>query len=201
MHNDLAAVISITAGILNMVGFVPYVRDILRHKTKPERAMWWIYAFLFGVLFVAQMDANAGWLLLVTVSYIASSVAIAVLSVWYGYGGFHKRDTISFVIAALGLVLWLVTDTPLIAIVLVIIVDFAGFWLTLVKTWHAPHTETLISWQLAFVTAVLSIFAAGSWSLDVIIYPLYAVAGTGLLVWMIMYRRKKLEPTEDLPDF
>jgi len=161
--------------------------------------MWWIYSVLFGVLFAAQMSAGAHWLLLVTAAYIATSVAIAVLSVWYGYGSLHKRDAISLVIAITGLLLWQLTDKPLVAIILVIVVDFAGFWLTLVKTWHAPHTETLISWQLALVTAVLSIFSAGTWTLEVLLYPVYAVLATAFIVWMIMYRRTKV--AEDLPDF
>ena len=197
--NNLPAVIAVVAGVLNVIGFVPYMRDILRRKTKPERAMWWIYAVLYGVLFAAQVDAGAGWLVWVTAAYIVSSVVIAILSIWYGYGRLHKRDMISLGIAVAGLVLWQLSDRPLVAIVLVIIVDFAGFWLTLVKTWHAPHTETLISWQLAFVTAVLSIFSVGARTLDVLIYPAYAVVGTGLLVWVIMYRRTKV--TEDLSDF
>jgi hypothetical protein len=199
MPDNLPAIIAVVAAGLNVIGFVPYLRDILRHKTKPERAMWWIYVVLYGVLFVAQMDAGAGWLLWVTSVYMLSSVAIAILSVWYGYGSFHKRDTISLGIAAAGLLLWQLSDRPLIAILLVILVDFAGFWLTLVKTWYAPRTETLVSWQLACVTAVLSIFSVGTWTLEVLIFPVYTALVTALLVWLIMYRRTKV--TEDLPDF
>jgi len=180
------------AGILNTVGLVPYVRDIFRHKTKPERAMWWIYAALFGLLFAAQMQAGARWLLLVTAAYILSTAVIAVLSLRYGYGTFHRRDVISLAIAALGLVMWLLTDKPLAAIAVVIVVDFAGFWLTLVKTWHAPHSETLVSWQLSFVGAILSIFSVGTWKFAVIVYPVYAILGNGFLVWLIMYRRTKI---------
>jgi len=199
MEDTLRAVIGAAAAIINVVGFIPYIRDILRHKTKPERAMWWIYSFMFGVLFAAQMDAGGRWLLLITCAYLVESVVIAMLSLRYGYGSFHKRDTISLLVAAVGLLLWLVTDIPLVAIMLVIIVDFAGFWLTLVKIWHAPHTETLISWQLACVSAILSMFSISAWKLDVVIYPLYAAVVTALLAWLIMHRRTKA--IEDLPDF
>jgi hypothetical protein len=199
MEDTLRAVIGAAAAIINVLGFMPYIRDILRHKTKPERAMWWIYVFMFGVLFAAQMDAGGRWLLLITGAYLVESAVIAMLSVRYGYGSFHKRDTISLLVAAVGLLLWLATDMPLVAIMLVIIVDFAGFWLTLVKTWHAPHTETLISWQLACVSAILSMFSISTWKLDIVVYPLYAAVVTALLAWLIMHRRTKV--TEDLPDF
>lgn len=199
MHGTLLAAIGITSGGLNIIGLVPYVRDIFRHKTKPERAMWWIYAGLFFMLGSAQFAAGGHWLVLVTATYAFSSFLIAVLSVRYGYGSFHKRDMFSVAVALLGLGLWLITDRPLLAIIMVIIVDFAGFWLTLVKTWHAPHSETLISWQLSLAAAVLSVVTAGTWSFVVLIYPIYAVVFDGLLVWEIIYRRRKI--TKDSQDF
>lgn len=82
---------------------------------------------------------------------------------------------------------------------MIIVIDFAGFWLTLVKTWHAPHSETLISWQLSFIAAILSVISAGTWKVTIIIYPLYAALGTALLVWLIMYRRLKVK--KDPSDF
>lgn len=199
MSNELLAVAGITSGIINTIGTVPYVVDIFRGKTKPERAMWWVYSALFTVLFVAQMDAQAGWLLVATGGYIFSSTLIAVLSLRYGYGKFHLRDTISLAVAALGLLAWQLTNSPLLAIIMVVIVDFAGFWLTLVKTWHAPHSETLIAWQLSLVATLFSIVSISKWSWAVIIYPLYALVGGTLIVWLIMYRRTKV--AEDTADF
>lgn len=199
MHNSLPVLLGVLAGMIGAVSTVPYVIDIFRHKTKPERAMWWIYAFLFALLFSAQFSAGARWLLVLTAEYVFSAILIAMLSIKYGYGSFHKRDTISIAIAGLGLMAWLLTDRPLIAILMVIVVDFAGFWLTLVKTWHAPHSETLITWQLSFVSAFLSVFATNTMNITILIYPLYAVFGTALIVWLIMYRRTKV--AEDPKDF
>ena len=198
MSDAQTALVGVIAGILNICGTIPYVRDIFRHKTKPERAMWWVYAVLFSVLFFAQFDSDAGWLLLITGSYIISAALIAILSVKYGYGSFHKRDTISLAIAALGLIGWWITDSALVAIILVIVIDFAGFWLTLVKTWAAPHSETLIAWQLSLVSALLSLLSIQNWSFAVWIYPVYAVLAVGLIVWLIMYRRTKV--SEDIAD-
>jgi len=198
MHISIYALAGISAGIINTIGLVPYIRDIFRHKTKPERAMWWIYAVLFSLLFAAQLKAGASWLLCVTAAYILSSILIAILSLRYGYGSFHKRDMFSLVIVALGLLLWLITSQPLLAIILVIIVDFAGFWLTLFKTWHAPRSETLVAWELACLAAIISVFSIKTVSLSVIIYPLYAVLGSGLLVCEIIYRRARVE--HDLED-
>jgi hypothetical protein len=160
MHQELFLLAAVIAGALGIAGLIPYFRDIFRHKTKPERTMWWIYTFLFTLLFFAQKSAGAHWLLIVSAGYVLSSALIVLM---------------------------------------VIVMDFAGFWLALVKTWHAPHSETLISWQLSLIGAVLSVFSAGTWKFTIIIYPLYAVLGTALLVWLIMYRRLKIK--EDPSDF
>lgn len=199
MNNNLLVLASVVAGVVNLAGTIPYVIDIFRGKTKPERAMWWVYTVLFSVLLLAQWGAEAGWLLLVTGEYIFSAALIAVLSLKYGYGKFHRRDTVSMGIAALGLLAWWLTSSPLIAILMVIVVDAAGFWLTLVKTWRAPHSETLIAWQLSFASATISVLSIDKWTFAVVSYPVYAALGAGFLVWLIMYRRTKV--AEDPADF
>jgi hypothetical protein len=168
-------------------------------KRSPNERCGGIYTGLFTLLFAAQRSAGATWLLIISGEYILNSALIAILSVKYGYGSFHKRDSISLLIAALGFAFWLATDKPVVAILSVIVIDFAGFWLTLVKTWHAPHSETLISWQLSCLSAVFSLFAISAWTFTITIYPLYAVLGTALIVWLIMYRRMKIK--EDPIDF
>ena len=192
MNSTLLMVVGIAAAAINMAGFLPYIRDIFLHKTKPERAMWWIYTVLFGVLWAAQLDAGAKWLLVSTASYVVTSLAIAVLSLKYGYGRFHKRDVLSLAVAALGIILWRLTDNPLLAIAIVAAVDFAGFWLTLYKTWYAPHSETLISWELAFFSTMLSLLSIGSLKFSLVLYPLYAIVADLLLIAIIFYRRPKV---------
>jgi hypothetical protein len=64
----------IVAGLANLAGFIPYIRDIFRHKTKPERAMWWIYSMLFMVLWAAQLGAGATWLLISTATYVITAL-------------------------------------------------------------------------------------------------------------------------------
>jgi hypothetical protein len=179
----------IVAGLANLAGFIAYIRDIFRHKTRPERAMWWIYSVLFMVLWAAQLSAGATWLLISTATYVITTLCIAILSLRYGYGSFHARDVISLAVAALGLLLWRATNDPLLAILMVVVVDLAGFWLTLFKTWQAPHSETLFAWQLALVSAVFGLLSVSSWRFSLIVYPLYAIVADALLIWIIVYRR------------
>ena len=199
MPHTIVVIAAIIGGLISIIAAIPYIRDIFLGKTKPERAMWWIYSALFILLFAAQLSAGANWLLVISGTYILAPTVIAILSLKYGYGSFHKRDLWSLVVAALGIALWLLTDNPLMAILIVIVIDFAGFWLTLIKTWQAPHSETLITWQLNCLTAIVSLFSINTWSFAVVAYPVYAILATALIVWLIMYRRTKIK--KDLNDF
>ncbi len=199
--NEISVVtLAVLAVLLEIIGTFPYVRDIIRHKTKPERATWWVWLALLVVALVAQIQAGATWSLALTLMAIITVGLIAVLSLWYGYGSFHRRDTLALVIAAAGLAVAQLVHSPLVALLVVIVVDLVGVWLTAVKTWVAPHTETLISWQLAVAAAICSTLAVGKWDGLQLLYPAYNVLADGAIVVIMMYRRPlvKHDP-EDIP--
>lgn len=193
MNDHLLATLGVLAGLLNLVSAVPYFIDIARGKTKPERATWWIWLILNSVSLAAQLGAHARWSVLMTVGQVLVTAAIAVLSVRFGYGTFHRKDfaAIGFAIAGVGLWWWL--DSPLAALLVVLAVDAVGFWLTLEKTWRAPHTETLLTWMIATLSGALGVLAVGSWDFTKAIYPFYIMIGNGLMTAIIVYRRPRLE--------
>ena len=98
-----------TAGILSFICYLPYIRDTLRHKTKPERASWFIWSVLSSIQLFAQMDkgaTNSLWLIGVQTGGV---VVIFFLSVLYGKGKLMKRDFVALIAAAFGLLVWYLT--------------------------------------------------------------------------------------------
>ncbi len=184
--------LGVTAIILQIVGFFPYIRDILRGKTKPERASFWIFSLLIGVTLVAQLSDKVTWAAALVATSLLSVLAIAILSIRYGYGTFHKRDTVSILLAVVGVIVWQLTSEPLIAVIMVIFVDFAGFWLTLVKTWKAPETETLFAWAAGALAATFAIIATQNFAAVQISYLLYSAIANWFISVLIIYRRKVL---------
>ncbi|HSX16807.1 MAG TPA: hypothetical protein VLH86_01760 [Patescibacteria group bacterium] len=183
------AVLGVSSAVLQFVSVAPYFVDILKGKTKPERATWWIWLLLNFVSFGAQVGAGATWSLFMTGGQLIVTGAIAGLSLKYGYGSFHKKDTAAIVTALLGIFLWWLLNSPLAALLVVILVDLVGYYLTLEKTWKAPHTETLATWAIGAVSAALGVLAVGSWSLTKCVYPLYVAFGNALLALVIITRR------------
>ena len=119
---------------------------------------------------------------------------IAVCSLRFGYGRLHRRDWISLGIAALGIGVSQVVSSPLLALLVVIGVDATGFWLTVYKTWQAPHSETLISWVLATVAGACGIVAIGKLDPTQLLYPIYIFGSNGLLAGIIIARRPHVSP-------
>jgi len=184
------SVLGVAAIILQIAGFIPYILDILKGKTKPERASFWIFTLLVGVTLVAQLLDNVTWAAaLVFVSFLCV-FTIAILSLKFGYGKFHRRDTVSIILAIIGVIIWQITSEPLIAVAMVILIDFSGFWLTLLKTWKAPHTETLFAWAASGMAAALAIIATQNYKAIQIAYLLYSALAGFLISLMIIYRRK-----------
>ncbi len=190
MNTPLLAFLGIGSAILNTAGTIPYLRDIFRHKTKPERATWWIWFMLSLIAFSAQWAAGARWSLFMTGAQVAAVGTIAVLSVHFGYGSFQRKDLVSILVAIMGITLWGFTRQPLLALLIVVGIDLVALWLTIVKTWQAPLTETLINWILASGSGVLGILAVGELNFTKLIYPIYITLGNSSLMFIIIYRRR-----------
>jgi hypothetical protein len=192
MSTTLLATFGILSATVNTIGMIPYVKDVFKHKTKPERATWWIWLALGTVAISAQVAAGSTWSLFMVGAQTTAVAVIAFLSVKYGYGTFKRKDFISLLIAMFGLVLWKITSDPLYALLIVVAIDALAVWLTAAKTWKAPHTETLIAWILSSLAGLFGLLAVGKPNLTQLIYPLYILTANSTVTWVIIYRRKKL---------
>jgi hypothetical protein len=183
------AILGVSSAILNGIGFVPYVRAILRGKTKPERASWWIWTVIVLVALAAQAAAGATWSLFLAGGLFVGDVVVALLSLRYGYGRFKGRDFLSLAVAVFGVWLWKVTNNPLAALVVIIAVDFLGNWLTLIKSWRAPYSENLITWMTISVAAAAGVLSVGSFNSTRIVFPAYVLIANCFTAATILYRR------------
>jgi hypothetical protein len=192
VSTTLLATFGILSAVVNTIGMIPYVKDVFKHKTKPERATWWIWLALGAVAISAQVAAGSTWSLFMVGAQTAAVATIAFLSLKYGYGTFKRKDFISLIIAMFGLMLWKITSDPLYALLIVVAVDAIAVWLTATKTWKAPNTETLIAWIFSSLAGLFGLLAVGKIDLAQIIYPLYILIANSTVTWIIIYRRRKL---------
>lgn len=181
------------SAVLSIVMIIPYVRDILRLKTKPERASWLIWTVLMFIAFFSQLAKGATDSLWLTGGQTASVSIITLLSLRYGVGGLTNRDISALVGVAAGLVLWYFTREASYALFIVILIDAVGIWLTLLKTYEDPESETMSMWLISGTSAVFGALAVGSFNFILLAYPIYLIlANYTVVLTMILAERRKI---------
>ena len=174
-----------TSALLSIVMIVPYVRDIFRLKTKPERGSWFIWTFLGFIAFFSQLAKGATDSLWLTGGQTAAVLVVFLLSLKYGYGGLGKRDSRALIAAGAGLILWYVTREASFAILFVIIADSIGTLLTALKAYKDPKSETFSTWVMSATSGVFGALAVGSLNLILLAYPIYIALANSVIVGAI----------------
>ena len=176
---------------VEFLGGWAYLRDTLKGVTQPNRVtfFFWALAPLIataaeladGVTFAAIPVFMAGFIpLLIFVASFVNKNAYWKLKIYdYVYGG----------IAALALVLWAITNEPLLAIMFAIISDGLATVPTLIKSWRFPESETGISYGASIFAALTGFFVVGAWNLSEYAFLIYLVLINSAIFFAI-YRVK-----------
>ena len=188
------AALGILAGILQLVASAPYVRDVLRGSTKPQRATWTIWAALSFVVLASQWADGATWSLALTLGQTVSCVVIFALALRRGVGGVSPVELAMLAIATLGIAGWYLVDDPTVATCSVVVADVIAVGLMLPKTYREPRSETLSTYLIGLVSTVLAIAAVGADAPSLLIYPLYILVADGAVAGMIALRRRAPAP-------
>lgn len=186
-------IVGIVAVVISFIGYLPYFRDILNKKTKPHVFSWFVWSLSGGIGFFAQIISGAGsgaWILGLGFTV---SVAITILAFRQGEKTITLSDWLAFSGALIGLVLWQLTDNPLLAIIFVILSDILAFTPTFRKSYHKPYEETFISWVFSSLKFLLALVATQSYSLTTVLYPLYLFLSNGSFAVMLVVRRRILD--------
>lgn len=193
---DVKVAFALAAVLMTVVGYRFYFRDIFAGKTKPHAFSWLVWAVLTGIAFFGQLSDNAGPGAWVTATTAIISVAVFCLALSKGEKNITFSDKLNLLGAAVALALWFITNDPLLSVILITIVDFLVFMPTIRKSYQKPHEETLIHYVLAGLKFVLAIIALENYSLVTWLYPASLVAANLFFVFMLVVRRRKLEPVE-----
>jgi hypothetical protein len=194
------AVCGVLAGGVSVVDSVPYVRDILRGRTRPYRATWGVWTTVGIIAFLAQVADGASWSLLMVGVQAAGMTVVFGLSINRGTGRLGLVDVALIAVAAGGIVGWYASARPLFATVCVVLADLAGVVLMLPKTWRDPGSETPSSFVLAGIAGVLGTVAVGAVDPSLLLYPGYFGAVNASLAGVILLRRRFLQLTVPLTD-
>jgi hypothetical protein len=190
MYKELLAAAAV---VLTFVMFVPYIRSIRDGRTKPHVFSWIIWALGTFIVFLAQLADRGGsgaWP--IGVSGVITGY-IAVLAYGRRSDTSITRTDWGFLAIALAAVpSWLVTSSPLLAVVLLTGMDLAGFAPTFRHAFSHPHEERIGFYSLGVARNVLAIAALEHYSLTTVLFPAAVGIACALFVVMVGYRRTQL---------
>lgn len=158
--------------LLSITGHIPYIRDILRGKTKPHIYTWFIWTVLTSLTFVAQFREGAAAGAWTTVTTALMSLAICGMSFKKGTHDITWTDGMCLAGAVIALAAWLITRQGLIAVVLATAVDVLAFIPTVRKSLNRPEQETFTTYLLAVFRNGLALFAMSSYNVVTLLYPI-----------------------------
>ncbi|RKS72791.1 hypothetical protein CLV35_3042 [Motilibacter peucedani] len=174
---------------LSCIDPVPYLRDVLRRRTRPHRGTWALWSVLGVLALSAQADQRLDWSVAALAVQAVSIVATFLLSISRGEGGTSAAEVALMALAGCGLVAWFVCDDPVLAIAGVIAADAVACLLMLPKSWRDPWSETPSSYALAGLAGACAAGAVGDRS-AALLYPCwFAVANLGLAAVIVARRR------------
>ena len=183
----ITEVLGVTAGILTFFDFLLYSISIIKGKTTPNRATWFILTIVGTVIFSSYYALGARATIWVALGYAVGPFIIFLLSIKLGEGGWSYLDKICLTGALISLIIWWQSGSALIALIMNIIIDFFGVIPTIKKSYSNPSSEEGFPWLLTFVTCILNIFAIETWKFNIWIYPVYMFITNGVIASLLYF--------------
>ncbi len=187
---ELRASIGFVAGLLALTAYFPYVINALSGKNRPNRATWLIWNILGIVLLASYYSVGATDTLWIPLFNQAGFLAVLLVSVKHGEGGWDGIDRWCLGGAALGLISWAAFGSPLSALLISIAVDMMGAIPTLKKALEDPAHEDRLAWIIFLAANTLNLFAISEWSLRIAAYPAYLFVLCLVMVSILVFRKK-----------
>lgn len=191
MYKELLAAGAI---VLTFAMFVPYIRSIHQGRTKPHAFSWIIWSLGTVVVFFAQLAGRGGsgaWP--IGVSGIITTYIAVLAYREHCDRSITKTDWVFLAVALAALPCWFLTSNPLSAVVLLTVVDLAGFGPTFRSAYSQPHDERIGFYSLGAVRNGLAIAALEQYSLTTVLFPAAVGIACVVFVAMVAYRRNLLD--------
>ncbi len=181
--------------LLNLTGSSSYTVDTFRGKTQPNRVTWFLWALAPLIAFSAQLSSGVsfkGALMTFMVGFGPLMVFIASFVDKKAFWKITKLDIACGVLSVLALILWYLTKTGDIAIVLSIAADLLAGVPTLIKAYKAPETESYNVFFFGAISAAITLLTVKTWTFTATAFPVYIFLICGVL-FLLIFRKQGIQ--------
>ena len=187
--NDLKAIFGLTAAVVSIFCYIPYIITTIKGTTRPNIATWSTWMLLSIVVTASSFASGAFNTLWVPLCGVIGQGAIACLAIKYGKGNWSKFDLVCLFFVGLGLAFWWHFNSPIMALVMAIAVDLVGVLPTFKKSYKDPESENLLTWVLYLVSSVFLILSVETWTWSIGMFPIY-LFGVNFVIVLLLLREK-----------
>jgi hypothetical protein len=169
---------------LTFAAFCPYIRAILKGRTRPHVFSWFIWAAVTFTVAIAQLAGGAGvgaWPIALS-GLITGGVALLALSK-AADTSIIRMDWVFLILAATALPLWWLTSDPLAAVLILTTVDLLGFGPSVRKAWTLPHEENALFFSLGAIRNGFVVLALEHYSWTTALFP--TAVGIACMVYVV----------------
>lgn len=174
---------------LSTLAIIPYLIDTAKGKTKPRIVSWIIWIMTNGIASLAAFYGGqySTVLLLATVELLM--LIIVVIGWRKGDKAFQKLDVTCLIGSIIGIIVWRLSGSADVAILILVTTEIIGGTPTLMHAWKKPAEETFITYFVTFLGSLCILMTVGSWAITGFVYPLHMVL-FNLLVCSIMISKR-----------
>ena len=185
---------------MTVLAYGPYIRDILRGRTKPHAMTWCTATLTAFVVYGLQALGGAGIGALPVLFVGTLCACIFLLSLYYGTADRAAVDVVFLLLSLSALALWLLAERPIVSVLLITASEILGYAPTMRKSWRDPRSETLSLYAVNALRQGLSILALERVNLLTTLYPAeWAVANLVIAGILILGRRRERDSSRRSP--
>ncbi|KKP31409.1 MAG: hypothetical protein A2312_01430 [Candidatus Staskawiczbacteria bacterium RIFOXYB2_FULL_32_9] len=178
--------------VISVSGSFAYIKDTLKGKSKPNRVSWFLWALAPFVATGAAIYSGADlWatVRIFTSGFLPLIVFIASFFNKQSYWKLNIFDLICGFFSVLALIVWAVTNSPITAILLVVIGDGFASLPTILKAWKYPETETGITFVMSLVATIIILPSIPIWNIQNSAFQVYLLLVNVVIIFSI-YRKR-----------
>ena len=187
---DYKTILGTIAVLMVFIGYIPYLKDSIKGKTKPHMFSWLVGMTISFIAFGLQMQDGAGPGAFVTLSAAIISAVILVLAIKNEDKDITKIDFVALLLSGGTLAFWLIAKDPVISTIFVILAETLSFLPTVRKSWSDPYSETISSYIINSIRFTIALVALHNYSFVSIGYPVTWLFLNGAFSLVLIHRRK-----------
>ncbi len=186
----LPQTIGLASGILLISGYVPYIYEVIKKKTTPNRMSWFIWSLATAIILFSVFETGTTEAIWVPIADAVGCFLIFVLALKYGVGGWTRTDKISLAVCVASLLVWAITGNALIALIMDLGIYVSGYLPTIKKALQDPTSESKVAWSMFFAGVLLNLLTVvigTDTGFAVWLYPVTLVVVVGALLGVLCF--------------